>query len=225
MESAEEEEEQQNGASEPRYKVEMGKRSPRDPRLGLEDAAESVHGKADSRVLEKQRSATEKEEGRFPKSNIIRLQYTNGDTYEGQINSSKQRDGHGVYVCADRKRTTGYEYHGYWKENARDGKGGKCYYYNEGFYIGDWQQDQRHGQGEHFYKYYEERYVGGWRYDMRYGNGTLINNGGSGSSGGGGQRHYEGRFKEDKQHGRGILKVTQNYQRFSTKQKEVKVYE
>lgn len=62
---------------------------------------------------------------------------------------------------------------------------------------------------------------------MRYGKGTLINNGGgsSSSSGGGGQHHYEGRFKEDRRHGRGILKVTQNHQRYSTKQKEVKIYE
>ena len=47
-----------------------------------------------------------------PKANIIRLQYTNGDTYEGNINGSKQRDGYGVYVCADRKRASGYEYQG-----------------------------------------------------------------------------------------------------------------
>jgi len=61
---------------------------------------------------------------------------------------------------------------------------------------------------------------------MRYGTGTLINNGGgSGSGGGGGQHHYDGKFKEDRKHGRGILKVTQNHQRYSTKQKEVKIYE
>lgn len=61
---------------------------------------------------------------------------------------------------------------------------------------------------------------------MRYGNGTLMSNGRPDSGGnGGGLRHYEGRFKEDRQHGRGILKVTQNHHRYSTKQKEVKVYE
>ena len=61
---------------------------------------------------------------------------------------------------------------------------------------------------------------------MRYGKGTLMSNGGNGSQGSsGGQHHYEGKFKEDVRHGRGILKVTQNYQRYSTKQKEVKVYE
>ena len=70
--------------------------------------------------------------------NIIRIQYTKGDTFEGNINQAKQRDGQGVYTCADRKRQSGYEYHGGWKENARDGKEGKCFYYNEEFYIGDW---------------------------------------------------------------------------------------
>ena len=61
---------------------------------------------------------------------------------------------------------------------------------------------------------------------MRWGKGTFISNGQNGSSSsGGGHQHYEGRFKEDMRHGRGILKVTQNYQRYSTKQKEVKIYE
>lgn len=45
---------------------------------------------------------------------------------------------------------------------------------------------------------------------MRHGKGTYISNGQSGgqSSSGGGHHHYEGRFKEDMRHGRGVLKVT-----------------
>ena len=136
----------------------------------------------------------------------------------------KQRDGLGTYTCCDRKKSSGYEYHGYWKENARDGKQGKCFYYNEEFYIGDWQYDQRHGFGDHFYKQ-ELRYIGDWRYDMRHGKGTYISNGQSSSSSNGGLHHFEGKFKEDMRHGRGILMVTQNYQRYSTKSKEVKIYE
>lgn len=152
-------EDHQNGPDTTRFsKIEMGKRSPREHRVGANNAEEpaepgpekqsGVSGVGGSSRMsqvtaDKQRSAAEgKEEGgRYAKGNIIRLQYTNGDTYEGNINLAKQRDGYGVYICADRKRTTGYEYHGYWKEDARDGRGGKCYYYNEGFYIGDWQQD------------------------------------------------------------------------------------
>lgn len=61
---------------------------------------------------------------------------------------------------------------------------------------------------------------------MRHGKGTYISNGqGSSSSNTGGLQHFEGKFKEDMRHGRGVLKVTQNYQRYSTKAKEVKIYE
>lgn len=135
---------------------------------------------------------------------MIKIHYTNGDIYEGQVNKDNHRDGNGVYMTADKKRMTGYEYQGPWKDNLKEGKNGKCFYYNEEFYIGDWQQDQRHGQGDHFYKYNEERYIGDWRYDMRHGKGTLIwvQN----SSGGSGHHHYEGRFKQDRRNGRGILK-------------------
>jgi len=54
---------------------------------------------------------------------------------------------------------------------------------------------------------------------------VLISNGSQGSGGSNCQQHYEGRFREDQKHGRGILKLTQNYQRYSTKQIEVKIYE
>ena len=59
-------------------------------------------------TVDKQKSAAEgKEEGgRYAKGNIIRLQYTNGDTYEGNINFAKQRDGYGVYICADQQATS-----------------------------------------------------------------------------------------------------------------------
>ena len=152
------------------------------------------------------------------------IHYTNGDVYEGQINESNLREGYGVYVCADRKRQTAYEYHGFWSYNLREGKNGMCYYYNEELYVGDWLQDQRHGQGDHFYKYNDERYVGDWRYDMRHGKGVLTSNGGSSSSSSG-FHHYEGKFRQDKKNGKGILKVTFNYQRFLSKPIEVKIYE
>lgn len=155
------------------------------------------------------------------------IHYTNGDYFEGQINESNLREGFGVYTCADRKRQTAYEYHGFWKQNLREGKNAQCYFYNEELYIGDWQQDRKHGQGDHFYKYNDERYIGDWRHDMRHGKGVLVSNGApAGSSQStGGHHHYEGRFKQDKRHGRGILKVTYNFPRYSTKQIEVKIYE
>jgi len=59
---------------------------------------------------------------------------------------------------------------------------------------------------------------------MRHGKGTLTSNGKRESSHPG-QQHFEGRFKQDRRHGHGILKVLQNYQRFSTRQMEVKIYE
>ena len=152
------------------------------------------------------------------KKKIIKIHYTNGDIYEGHIDNLNQRDGWGTYVCADKKKQTGYEFTGNWKANLRDGSHGQCYYYNEEYYIGDWTHDQRNGQGEHFYSYREQRYIGDWRHDMRHGKGVLISNGGSSQSGGSNcQQHYEGRFREDLRHGRGILKLTQNYQRYSTK--------
>lgn len=48
---------------------------------------------------------------------------------------------------------------------------------------------------------------------MKYGKGILISNNQSSNSqnGGNGTNHYEGKFKEDMKHGRGILKVTYNY--------------
>ena len=44
-------------------------------------------------------------------------------------------------IINTRKKPQGYEYHGNWKDGLRDGKNGKCFYYNDSFYIGDWQQD------------------------------------------------------------------------------------
>lgn len=76
---------------------------------------------------------------------IIKIHYKNGDTYEGQINAQNEKDGKGTFICADRKRINGYEYQGMWKDNMRDGKKARCYYYNDEFYIGDFSQDQRHG--------------------------------------------------------------------------------
>ena len=70
-------------------------------------------------------------------------------------------------IINTRKKPQGYEYHGNWKDGLRDGKNGKCFYYNDSFYIGDWQQDLRHGMGELFIKQQEERYVGEWKHDQR----------------------------------------------------------
>lgn len=127
-------------------------------------------------------------------------------------------------MCADRKRVSGYEYHGLWKNNARSGKDGRCYYYNDELYVGDWLNDCRHGWGEQFYsqKYQDERYIGQWKNDMREGKGCLI----SGSSQhNNGLQHYEGKFKDDLKHGKGILRVTYNFHRVSTKPMEVKIYD
>jgi hypothetical protein len=67
---------------------------------------------------------------------------------------------------------------------------------------------------------------------MRHGKGVLISNGAAGPSAGafptainGCYFNYEGRFKEDRKHGKGILKVIMHHDRFSIRQKEVKVYE
>ena len=69
---------------------------------------------------------------------MIKIHYTNGDIYEGNVNATNLRDGYGTFICGDRKKQSGYEYIGHWKENLREGKKGKCFYFNEEFYIGDW---------------------------------------------------------------------------------------
>mmetsp|Transcript_9364 Transcript_9364/g.14214 ORF Transcript_9364/g.14214 Transcript_9364/m.14214 type:complete len:270 (+) Transcript_9364:155-964(+) len=155
------------------------------------------------------------------------LKYRNGDTYHGAVKNKDVKHGFGVYTCYDKKRTSGYEYHGPWKDDLRDGKDGKCFYYDEDFYIGDWKKDKRDGSGELFFsrKYKEKRYIGKWRNDYMHGRGTLISSGGNQPGQQGGQEHYEGDFHKGMKHGIGILKVTMNYQRYSAKPREVKVYE
>lgn len=137
------------------------------------------------------------------------------------MNQRKKREGFGVFIAANRKKPTGYEYQGPWRDGLREGKDGKCFFYNDTFYIGEWQKDMRHGRGELFGKYNEERYVGEWSHDLRHGKGivTCIGslNSSTGSQGGSCLNHYEGRFKEDRRHGRGILKMTQNHHRHSFK--------
>lgn len=107
-----------------------------------------------------------------------------------------------MFICANRKKTSGYEYQGPWRDGNREGPHGKCFYYSESFYIGDWLTDMRHGVGEQFYKYNEERYIGEWKYDMRHGKCILTSVGVLGGQNGGATNvsqnclnHYEGQFK------------------------------
>ena len=156
----------------------------------------------------------------------VHVTYQNGDVYEGGLNERKKREGHGSFITANRKKPNGYEYHGPWHDGGRQGSDGKCFFYNDSFYIGDWVNDMRHGRGELFGKYSEERYVGEWDSDLRHGKGIVtavgaINSSGGGSHGGSGLHHYEGRFRDDRRHGRGILKMTQNHHRMSFRQMEV----
>jgi len=83
-----------------------------------------------------------------PNHRYIRINYREGDTYEGEVLNSiatssgesspkrqvyQVKDGFGVYTKNDKKM--GYEYVGYWKNDMKEGYG-KCFYYNGDFYAG-----------------------------------------------------------------------------------------
>jgi len=74
----------------------MGKRSPREAHAKndeltnqhLRNKPDNAIGQHGARNADLPR-VNDKDEAHIPQTNIIRLQYTNGDTYEGQINQVK----------------------------------------------------------------------------------------------------------------------------------------
>ena len=50
-----------------------------------------------------QRNATNNKP-RPPLRKSIKIHYTNGDVYDGNVNATNLRDGYGTYICGDRKR-------------------------------------------------------------------------------------------------------------------------
>lgn len=135
------------------------------------------------------------------------INYQNGDRYEGQVlmavvipgnNSTIDipvRDGHGTYLCANKEVRSNYEFVGNWKNNRRDGSGGRCFYYNGDLYIGDWKAGRRNGSGDYFQRK-GERYMGEWKEDMRHGPGTMTSSNGT---------KYVGKYYQDKKHGQGQI--------------------
>lgn len=67
--------------------------------------------------------------------------YTNGDSYDGNLNADKQRSGYGIY-----KFTNGGSYEGGWVANNRSGLG-TMHWSNGDMYYGEWSDDDMNGMG------------------------------------------------------------------------------
>jgi len=121
-----------------------------------------------------------------------RMEYTNGDVYEGDFIQGK-RHGKGKYTTPD-----GYSYEGEWINNQRHGKGKSITIGIGGTYEGYFVRDKRHGQGKTTYTN-GDVYEGYYKNGRKHGRGkfTLVN----GSI-------YEGEWESDQRHG--TFKLTES---------------
>lgn len=100
----------------------------------------------------------------------------------------------------------GEKYTGWYKNNAKNGKGFQSYEDSDGFrtfYEGDWEEDKRHGHGSLSFdcdvtKKTLRIYSGEWKYDKQSGTGMK-----SFPDGG----LYKGDFKNGMRHGQGIINI------------------
>lgn len=121
-----------------------------------------------------------------------RLDYMNGDYYEGGFKGDK-REGEGVF-----KAQTGGEYRGEWRQGLAHGKG-KMVYANGEEYTGDWVQGRKEGQGVLEAKN-GEKYEGQFKADAFDGQGVLSLPNGS---------YYKGSWRGGKMNGKGLYRLSQ----------------
>ena len=124
-----------------------------------------------------------------PEANIQRMEYSDGDHYEGEMLNG-YRHGKGKYVWG-----SGAEYEGDWVNGKRTGYGiyrslSKKDYdgsiYAEYSYEGEWKDSKKHGHGV-------------WKYSKEYANGTIRV-----------YQSYDGEWYNDKKHGHGKFSVLEH---------------
>lgn len=129
--------------------------------------------------------AMEEMEPRYYESR--KLEYTNGDSYEGEC-VNETRHGRGRHECA-----TGDVYDGVWRDDKRHGRG-KMTFASGLMYEGDWEDDKTCGRGACTYVN-GDAYDGEWKNDHRWGWGSQrFANGDA----------YEGEWVDDVIEGRGL---------------------
>mmetsp|Transcript_973 Transcript_973/g.1577 ORF Transcript_973/g.1577 Transcript_973/m.1577 type:complete len:463 (-) Transcript_973:605-1993(-) len=89
-------------------------------------------------------------------------------TYDGDVNSDEERDGHGTM-----KWTNGHEYDGSWVRNKRQGRGTYCWS-NGDVYAGCWVSGLREGLGTCRYSDGGAIYTGEWKNDKMHGRGSYV---------------------------------------------------
>ena len=117
----------------------------------------------------------------------VRINYTNGDVYFGQVKDGKP-SGQGTFTWAN-----GGRYVGQFKNGQRNGQGTSTFK-DGSSYVGEFKDDKFNGQGTLTLKDVS-RYVGGWKDGKRNGQGTSTSS----------TSIYVGEFKDDKYNGRGTL--------------------
>lgn len=143
--------------------------------------------------------------------NPIRINYLNGDTYNGTLNEGLL-NGIGTYYYYDLNQT----YVGEWVNGKRCGQGNLST--NEALlYEGDWKDDEKNGYGSFITE--EIKYSGYFQNNKMHGEGNWVHSIGdlyqgtfvNGLKCGLGKMHcksgynYEGFFKNDKYEGKGVL--------------------
>ena len=115
--------------------------------------------------------------------------YPNGDTYLGNLDNEKRRQGYGVYLSA----STGSTYSGNFRSDKRHGYG-ILYHPKFGKYCGYFVDDMKWGDGSLILND-ASTYIGGFVNNLFHGKGTLCERDG---------RTYVGHWKDGKREGEGI---------------------
>eukprot|EP00486_Rosalina_sp_Unknown_P003483 CAMPEP_0201568190 /NCGR_PEP_ID=MMETSP0190_2-20130828/9137_1 /ASSEMBLY_ACC=CAM_ASM_000263 /TAXON_ID=37353 /ORGANISM="Rosalina sp." /LENGTH=208 /DNA_ID=CAMNT_0047989041 /DNA_START=85 /DNA_END=711 /DNA_ORIENTATION=- len=101
----------------------------------------------------------------YTKDGKAKVQYANGDTFEGDFVDGK-KTGQGIYFWKEQNAT----YDGEWNEDVRTGNG-KFTYPDGSKYVGQWKENQRSGKGIMTYPN-GDSYDGEFKNGLRDGQGT-----------------------------------------------------
>ena len=100
-----------------------------------------------------------------------RVQYANGDTYEGYYGENKKREGKGTYTYrGENEQVTTYE--GTWLDGLKDGYGSQTYP-DGGRYLGQFKAGVIDGDGSYIYPN-GDVYSGSWFDGKKNGTGTYL---------------------------------------------------
>ena len=133
-------------------------------------------------------SGTAKIDGSGAASGVTKIDWQNGDRYEGMLVAGKKH-GQGTFIWGDGKR-----YEGEWANDAINGRG-KLIYTNGDRYEGDFSNGEPHGQGVYTLSN-GDVYSGAWAQGNKHGQGRLTWVGGD---------YWEGEFRDDQQTANGKL--------------------